>query len=181
MKANTFACSAARAAATFLAALFASSIASAEPLNAKPGAWEMTVATTGAGSIVPPGALAKMPPEQRALVEKMMADRGGKPNTSVHKSCVKKEDLEHDRFANDDDSGCTRKTVSRTASKIVVAMSCPGTPPREGTFTFEAKSPESVVGMIDQETGSGKFHVDIKGRWLGASCAGIPERSAKMR
>ena len=181
MKNKTIACGFGCAAATFLAALFASSIARAEPLNAKPGAWEMTVTTTGAGSIVPPEALSKMPPERRAMVEKMMAERGGKPNASVHKSCVKKEDLEHDRFAEGDDSGCTRNTVSRTASKIVVATSCPGTPPREGTFTFEAKSPESVVGTIDQQTGSGTFHVDIKGKWLGTSCAGIPERSARMR
>ena len=163
------------------AVLFASAAVRAEPLNARPGAWEMTVTTSGTGMVIPPEALAKMPPERRAMVEKMMAERGGKPNTSVRKSCVKKEDLDRDRFAEGDDSGCTRKTVSRTASKIVVAMSCPGTPPREGTFTFEAKTPESVVGAIDQQTGSGKFHVDIKGRWLGASCEGIPDRPVKMK
>lgn len=164
------------------AVLFASSSAIAEPLNAKPGAWEMTVTTSGTGNVIPPEALAKMPPERRAMVEKMMAERGGKPNTSVHKSCVKKEDLDSDRFAQGaDDSGCKRNTVSRTASKIVVAMSCPGTPPHAGTFTFEAKTPESVIGTIDQQTGSGKFHVDINGKWLGASCEGIPDRAVKTR
>ena len=177
MNSKVFACRAICAAAV----LFASSIAGAEPLNAKPGAWEMTVTTSGTGNVIPPEALAKMSPERRATVEKMMAERGGKANTSLHKSCVKKEDLDRDSFAESDDSGCTRKTLSRTASKIVVAMSCPGTPPREGTFTFEAKTPESVIGTIDQQTGSGKFHVDVAGKWLSASCAGIAERPVKMK
>ena len=173
MKRIVFACGVASAAA----ALCSSPIVSAEALNAKPGAWEMTVTTAGSGNVIAPEALARMPPERRAMVEKMMAERGGKPNTSVRKSCVKKEDLEHDRFTEgDDDSGCTRTTVSRTATKVVVAMSCPGTPPREGRFTFEAKTPQTVVGVIDQETAGGKFHVDINGKWLGASCEGIPDR-----
>lgn len=164
------------------AGVVASSTARAEPLNAKPGAWEMTITTTGTGNVIPPEALAKMPPERRAMVEKMMGEQGGKSNTSVRKSCVRKEDLDQDRFAQGHaDSACTRNTVSRTASKIVVAMSCPGNPPREGRFTFEAKTPESVVGTIDQETGGGKFHAEIKGRWLGASCDGIPDRPVKMK
>lgn len=164
------------------AGVCASSAVRAEPLNARPGAWEMTITTSGAGNVIPPEALAKMPPERRAMVEKMMGEQGGKPNTSVRKSCVRKEDLDQDRFAQGGaDSVCTRKTLSRTASKIVVAMSCPGTPPREGTLTFEAKTPETVVGTIDQETGSGKFHVDINGRWLSASCEGIPDRPVKMK
>ncbi|MGI9025207.1 MAG: DUF3617 domain-containing protein [Burkholderiaceae bacterium] len=170
-----------RVVACAAATLFAAAAAGAEPLNAKPGAWEMTVTTSGTGNVIPPEALAKMPPERRAMVEKMMAERGGKPNTSVHKSCVKKEDLERDRFAEgNDDSACTRKTVSRTATKVVVAMSCSGTPPRRGTFIFEAKNPETVVGTIDQETGNGKFHVDVNGKWLGASCEGIADRPVKM-
>ncbi len=175
MTKTVFACGAA-------AAMFVASIAGAESLNAKPGAWEMTVTTSGTGSVIPPEALAKMPPERRAMVEKMMAERGGKPNTSVHRSCVKKEDLERDRFAEGKDgSTCTRKTVSRTATKVVVATSCAGTPPRQGTFIFEAKNPETVVGTIDQETGNGKFHVDVSGKWLGASCEGLADRPVKMK
>ena len=165
------------------AALFAAAAATAaEPLNAKPGAWEMTVTTSGTGNVIAPDTLAKMPAERRAMVEKMMAERGGKSNTSVHTSCVKKEDLERDRFAEGkDDSACTRKTVSRTATKVVVATSCAGTPPRQGTFIFEAKNPETVVGTIDQETGNGKFHVDVSGKWLGASCEGLVDRPVKMK
>ena len=41
---------------------------------------------------------------------------------------------------------------------------------------IEAKTPDSIVAVVDTAQGSGgKIHVDIKGRWLGASCAGIEE------
>ena len=59
------------------AALFASSIAGAEPLNARPGAWEMTVTASGTGNVIPPEALAKMPPERRPMIGKRMASSEG--------------------------------------------------------------------------------------------------------
>ncbi len=44
-------------------------------------------------------------------------------------------------------------------------------------YGLEAKTPETIVGSIDlTRAGSGKVHVDIKGRWLGASCAEIKDR-----
>lgn len=39
---------------------------------------------------------------------------------------------------------------------------------------MEAPSTESLVASIDiQQGNSGSVHVDIRGRWLEASCAGI--------
>lgn len=149
--------------------VLSASAAHAESFDAKPGAWEMT--TTMTGVTIPPEALARMPPERRAMIEKRMAD-GRAPD--VRKSCVKKEDLDQDRFMQSTDASCTVKTVSRTSTKLVMATTCTGERASTGTMTFEAKSPESVVGSIDQERGDGsKFHIGIVGRWLGASCAGI--------
>ena len=157
-----------RLAAACVVAL-ASSLAHAESFNAKPGAWEMT--TTMTGLTIPPDVLAKMPPERRAMIEKRMAE-GAAPQS--RKSCVKKEDLDQDRFMQSADANCTVKTLSRTASKLVMATTCTGERASNGTMTFEAKSPESVVGSIDQDRGSGsRFHIGIVGKWLGASCAGI--------
>ncbi len=43
---------------------------------------------------------------------------------------------------------------------------------------IEAETPESIVGSIDiVQSGGGKVHGNIKGRWLGASCAGIKDDS----
>ncbi len=65
------------------------------PLNVKEGLWEITVTHSMSGMpampSIPPDALAKMPPEQRARIEAMM--KGG-ASTDVHKDCITKEKLE---------------------------------------------------------------------------------------
>ncbi|MGI9025208.1 MAG: DUF3617 domain-containing protein [Burkholderiaceae bacterium] len=167
-------------AAAALFAAFAPALANAEPLYVKPGAWEFTVSTTTTVNAITPKELAKLPPYRRSMIEKSMAGRSGKPNTSVQKICVKKEDLDRDRFPPGDDADCTRQNIVRTLKKMVVATSCSGVP-RTGTITFEAKTPESLAGTIDQPTSNGKFHADINGRWLGPICVGIPDKLAKMR
>jgi len=141
----------------------------AQSLNAKPGAWEMTVKTNLDGSSIPPDALAKMPPERRAMIEKMMADG----RSSVTKSCVKKEDLDSGRFGRQQREGCTVDVVTKTATKLVANTSC-ASPKTTGTMSFEAKDPEHVVGVIEQSRESGgRIRIDIAGHWLSASCDGI--------
>ena len=124
--------------------------------------------------MIPPDALAKMPPERRAMVEKMMAE--GRSSTT--KTCVKKEDLDSGRFDRQQRDGCKVDIVSRTTTKVVATTTC-ASPKSTGTTTFEAKDPEHVVGVIDQQReGGGNIHIDIASRWLGASCDGIEPRMA---
>ncbi len=161
-------------AASFAASFAISPAARAQSFAAKPGAWETT--TTMTGNAVPPEALAKMPPDRRAMVEKMLADNGaGNGQTATRKSCVTQEDLDRMNFGRQPkQSGCTNTVTSRTSTKVVMATSCSGPPPMTGTMTFEAKTPESVVGSIDQQRPDGStFHVGIVGKWLGASCEGV--------
>ena len=161
--------------ATAVMAVTMTSAAQAQTFNAKPGAWEMTTSMTGA--MIPPDVLAKMPPERRAMIEKRMAD-GQTPQ--VRKSCIRKEDLAQDRFMQSTDANCTVKTVSRTPTKLTMATTCTGERASTGTMTFEAKSPETVVGSIDQERANGgKFHIGIAGKWLGDSCDGIAPAPTK--
>ena len=148
--------------------------AAAQSFNVKPGAWEMT--TTMSGNMIPPEALSKMPPERRAMIEKRM--EGG--NGQTRKSCIRKEDLDQDRFMRSENAECTVKTVSRSATKLVMATTCTGERASTGTMTFESKTPESVVGSIDQDRGNGsRFHIGIVGKWLGAGCEGIEVPPAK--
>lgn len=158
-----------RAVAFACIALAFASGAQAQSFNAKPGAWEMTTSMTGA--VIPPEVLAKMPPERRAMIEQKMADGHGGQS---RKSCIRKEDLDQDRFMQSNDSNCTVKTVSRTPTRLVMATTCTGERASSGTMTFEARTPESVVGSIDQDRGNGsKFHIGIVGRWLGSNCDDI--------
>ena len=144
--------------------------AHAESFAVKPGAWDMT--TQMSGMMIPPDVLAKMPPDRRAMIEKRIAE-GSAPQT--RKSCVRKEDLDQDRFLKSEGPNCSVKPVTRTSTKLVMAMTCTGERAATGTMTFEAKSPENVVGSIDLDRGNGgKMHIGIAGKWAGSSCDGIP-------
>ena len=78
----------------------------------------------------------------------------------------------------DDDAqvNCKVKVISKSSSKLVIDRICPGPPVSTGHLTIEAKTPESLVATGDTNLkGSGKAHLDIKGKWLRASCEGIEE------
>ncbi|MGB9149878.1 MAG: DUF3617 domain-containing protein [Burkholderiales bacterium] len=173
LRKNLFRC----AVAVVLAVPFYSS---ADSFKVKPGAWEMTTTTVTSGSMMPPDVLAKMPPEQRAKMEATMNARAGKPTSHVTKSCVTQKDLDEDRMTkSDDDQSCTKKIISKSATKLVMERTCAAPKPSKMTLTQEAKTPESVVVSMDMVQGAsgGKVHVNMVGRWLGASCKGIDKDS----
>jgi len=152
----------------------------ADSFNAKLGAWEITSTSMTSGMLIPAEALANMPPDQRARIEKSMQARSGKPSTHVMKSCVTKSDLDQDRvLKSEDDENCKRKIISKSASKIVYEQTCKAPNASKSTVKVETKTPESMEAVMDmvQVGGSGKIHVVIKGRWLGSSCAGIKDDS----
>ena len=153
-----------------VAALTMPCAARAQPFDVNPGTWETT--TTMSGNLVSPDMLAKLTPERRAMVEKMMADKGisgGKP--TVGRSCVRKEDLDKDNFGRPPADNCTQTTTSRSPTRLVMETTCSGPPPLKGTVVIEAKTPRSVVGTIDQERADGsRFRIDMVGKWIGARC-----------
>jgi hypothetical protein len=128
-----------------------------------------------------PEMAAKMTPPQRAQMEQMLRAREGKPHTTTLQSCLTKEDVSQDRIIKDmedeDDDGevhCRVKVISKSSSKLVVDKMCPGPPPSTTHFTIEAKTTDSIVAAGDRDQqGSGKSHMEIKGRWIGTSCEGI--------
>lgn len=147
-----------------------SSAALAQSFGVKPGAWENTL--TVSGLTIPPEVLAKMPPDRRAMVEQQLsANGGGQPQ--VHKRCVKQEDIDKG-FTPNANSSCKIDVVSRTATKMLMNTTCSSPVASTGTMSWEAKSPELVVGNIDQDVSGRKVHIGVVGKWLGASCDGIP-------
>jgi hypothetical protein len=149
----------------------------AASVNVKPGAWQLSMSTLVIGNPLSPEALASMPPEKRAKVEKAMKERAAKPVTFSHKACVTQKDLDQDRIIQSDtgDSKCTRKVVSRSATKLVMEQFCPEPHASTSQMTIEARTPESLSANIVRVRGDGKGKVlmDVKGFWLGPTCAGI--------
>jgi hypothetical protein len=144
------------------------------PLNLKPGLWETTTVSERSGMpAIPPDALAKMPPEQRARVEAMTS---GKPTTTTTQSCRIDKDLHP--FTNDNNKSCTQTIVTSTSTKQEAKMECnmkgnSGT----GTVTVEAKDSEHVNGLVIMHMGANGRTMDMKvtitAKWLGASCGDV--------
>ncbi|MGA3090760.1 MAG: DUF3617 domain-containing protein [Terriglobales bacterium] len=150
------------------------------PLNVKLGLWEVTVthSMTGmpAAPSLPPDALAKMPPEQRARIEAMM---GGKPSTDVRKECVTREKLEqHSAFSNNR-GDCARTVVSSTGRKTEVKFHCEEKQSTsDGNFLIEAVDSDTVKGTMHMVSNSNSGHnvtmdLTISSKYIGAECGDV--------
>ncbi len=148
----------------------------AEPLNIKPGQWEMSTTTAMSGAMMPPELLARMPPEQRERLEATLKQHavgaGAHPNTT--KTCVTKEDLQRGSVHADKDQdpkNCQNRVVQQTATHMATHFHCTGERARDGEMKMEAVSPEQLKGAIQVTTPHGKVNLTLTGRWLGATCA----------
>jgi hypothetical protein len=147
----------------------------AEPLNIKPGQWEMSTTTQMSGAMMPPDILARMPPEQRARIEATLKQHGvgagAHPNTT--KTCVTKEDLLRGsvRAEKEQDKSCQYRVVTQTATHMETHFHCTGDSVRDGEMKMEAVSPEELKGAIQVTTPNGKVNVMLNGHWLGAACS----------
>ena len=149
-------------------------------MNVKPGAWEVTSTSTMNGMMIPPEALEKMPPERRARIEQAMQGMSGQPKTLVKQSCITKTDLDEDKmFKEAEQRNCTQKIISKSANKMVMEVTCGAPENTKAMMSAEAPTPEMIVSTMDvvQLKTGGKVHVDIKGHWLGDSCAGIEDHN----
>lgn len=160
---------------TLIAALLLTALpltASADTFNIRTGAWEVTTSTAMAGMMMPADALANMPPAQRAKIEAMMGARAGKQNAHTMRSCVTPEDLARGQLMDKDKArkNCTRKVIAQTARHFEFEETCPAPDASKMRARFDAPSAESYTASMDMTRGEGKVHVDIRGRWLAATC-----------
>ena len=151
------------------------------PLNVKEGLWEMTVTHSMIGMpampAIPPDALAKMPPEQRARIEAMM--KGG-ASTDVHKQCVTREKLERQSAFSDDRKECTRTVLNSTGSKLEVKIHCEksgGQGSTDGTLLVEVVGSDNVKGSMHWVTNSSGRNMNMdftfSSKYLGPACGDV--------
>jgi hypothetical protein len=150
-----------------------------QPLDIKMGLWEtsMTHATAGMPQI-PPEALAKLTPEQRARMEQMMKNRSGAPGTTTTKSCITKEKLEKDMAFRDERTQCTRTVLSSSSSGFEMKLHCgEKDSTSDGTFKLDVINSESVKGAFHMVVSGGDHPMNIDntftGRYLGSACGDV--------
>jgi hypothetical protein len=151
--------------------------------NMKPGLWEITHdMKSGSGEMEKARAqmqqqMAGMSPEQRKMMEDMMAKQGmkmGAGGTSV-KMCMTKEMAERNQVPTQQ-GDCKTTRQERSGNTLKVAFSCTNPPSSgEGQYTFV--SPEAYTMRMTIKTAvQGKAEtmtMDGSGKWLSADCGSI--------
>jgi len=167
-----------------LAAALAAFASTAGAQSLKPGLWEITNRMqTGSGQMEQQMAemqkqMANMPPDQRKMVEEMMAKQGvkvGAGGAMTVKVCMTKEMVEKNELPAQQ-GDCKTTQQPRAGNTMKMAFTCTNPPSSgEGQVTFA--SPEAYsMKMAVNTTVQGKpekVNMDGSGKWLGADCGSI--------
>jgi len=143
------------------------------PLDIRPGMWEGTTTTETTGTpAIPPEILAKMTPEQKAMLEARM--KAG-PKTTVRKHCITKEELNKGLMFGDDHGSCQRTVVSGASRKQEIRIECGNAGIKSsGTIHVEAIDPEHVKFSVQVTSGDGSHSMKINttgtSKWVSAPC-----------
>ncbi len=148
--------------------------------NAKAGLWESastTVLEVGLPANVPNAA--KLPPEERAKLERALAPGGGKPVTTSERMCMSKETLDPwDSYGTGQGAAadCKRTVLQQTPQRVKMALVCSGGK-STGEAEFTAVGTDRVVGKITMlnknERGDSKLNVQMESRWVSADCGSL--------
>ncbi|MFO1264564.1 MAG: DUF3617 domain-containing protein [Rhodoferax sp.] len=173
----------ARIALTSLALVACSAGVSAQSI--KPGLWEITSQMQGSKEMNDAMAEARkaiesMPPEQRKMMQDMMARQGVQMSPSggsgmAIKICMTQEMIDRNEVASHK-GDCTHTNSARSGNTMKFSFVCTQ-PPSSGEGTVTYNSPESyAVKMQTTSTVRGqaeKMEMQSSGRWLGGDCGNI--------
>jgi hypothetical protein len=170
-----------------LAAALLTGASAAGAQSMKPGLWEITSKMqSGNGQMEKQMAeaqqrMANMPPDQRKMVEEMMARQGMKMGTAggggmTMKVCMTKEMVERNEMPSQQRGDCKTTSQARSGNTMKMAFACTNPPSSgEGQFTFNG-SDGYTMKMAVNTTVQGKpetMNMDATGKWLGADCGDV--------
>jgi hypothetical protein len=137
--------------------------------------------------------LANMPPEKRAQVEAMMAQRGitlgagggagsgGGPSVKV-KLCLTPEQAARDEVPqqHQGQGQCKQTSRTRSGNTVKFTLECTGQNPGHGEGEFTMLSPKEHQGKMSMTmTGAqrtGTMDMEMHARWLAADCGDVKPR-----
>lgn len=165
--------------------------AQAQKLN--PGLWEMqTSMKSGDGRMQESMArmqkeLANLPPEQRKMMQDMMAKQGvgidPAKGLQAMRLCLSKEQAERDEWPTDPNGSCKYERVQRSGATTRFAFSCSNPKASgEGEATVHsAKSYSSRMSsqLTDKDGKVVRTDMQQQARWLGADCGTVKPMPAR--
>jgi len=122
--------------------------------------------------------MARMPPEQRRMMEQMMGQMGvgigGKPNS--FRVCISPEQARTAQVPVSDED-CSYTIKQRSASRLTMTFECRGDDPSRGDVevTFKGDSGYDMKSNVitDVDGKPTRVQVDTQARWVAASCGSI--------
>ncbi|UUY09508.1 DUF3617 domain-containing protein [Pseudomonas sp. J452] len=152
-------------------------LASAEQI--RPGLWEFTSNLQSDGQAMPDmqemlGQLQNLPPEQRQMMEQMMAKQGVKLGGAGVQLCLSEAQAKaHDIPLQDPESGCTHEITERGADVWKFRFTCPDGQ-GEGETRFEGDTAFST--QVNGVYGGRQSSMHSQARWVSADCGGLLPR-----
>ena len=165
--------------------------ASVSAQDLKPGLWEISSATSSASGEMQKAAadmqaqMAEMSPEQRKMMEDVMAKQGvkmgaGAPGAMSVKTCLSEEMVERNQFPAQQ-GNCKTTSQPRAGNVLKMTFTCTD-PPSSGDGVYTFVSPEAFTSKTVVRTtargGAETMNLDAKGKWLGADCGSVKPMSA---
>ena len=157
--------------------------AGASAQTMKPGLWEITSQVQSGGKDLTAAMasmqkqLEAMPPEQRKMMQDMMAKQGAQMGASGAngmsiKMCLSQEMVDRNEVAPMQQGDCTHATSPRVGGTMKYSFKC--TKPvssGQGEITFS--SPEAYAMKMSMTSAERKMDMQTNGKWLGANCGDI--------
>lgn len=151
----------------------------------QPGLWELTTSNMQVdGKPLPDmefmlGQLKNLPPEQRAMMEGVLAKQGITVAGKGVRSCLTPEQVKTDDIPlQDPQSGCTQRITDRNGKTWNFEFSCPkaqGT--GQAQFLSDREFVTKVQGTFNASGVQQQGSMNTRAVWLGADCGTVKPRS----
>lgn len=146
-------------------------------LNVRPGTWETSMTTQMSGlPALPPEVLAKMTPEQKAMMESRLKARESQgPKTTVRTQCIRKEDLTKAMNFTGVSASCKEDVTGSSTSKQEVHFECNSNGMKSvGTVRIETIDPEHVKVSAEINSGEAPHAMKVStsgtAKWVADAC-----------
>jgi hypothetical protein len=164
---------------------------SASAQDLKPGLWQISNEMTSQSGEMEKAAaemqaqMADMPPEQRKMMEDMMAKQGvkmggGAPGDMTVKTCMTAEQVARNEFPAQQGK-CKTTSQPRAGNVVKMSFTCTD-PPSSGDGVYTFVSPEAFTSkVVVRTTAQGKaetMNMNATGKWLGADCGNVKPMGA---
>jgi hypothetical protein len=158
-----------------LVLLLAPALASA--MDIRPGVWEVSSHNMQVGGQAMPGMeqmlgqLQNLPPEQRQMMENMLAERGVKLGAGGVQMCLTAEQIAaQDIPLHDAESGCSNEILERSDQRWRFRFTCPDAQGEgETQFVSDQEFTTKVTGTYNGQPSS----MESRARWVGADCGSL--------